>query len=305
MEWKWLIPNTNQREESFRRPINDYNGYYNYNTENTFKKYDKNYIESYRESQLNKYLDEKIERLKRIKNKLKPQRIIDNKNNKSTINYQKYSFDNYDLYSDKDKILLNSFHPEKTKRISEDKNYMRRNNNFSDNNIINREIDNYNYPKYIYNMNTIQNNNNNNNNNINYNNININNNNIQNQNIKNSNIKKNNIFQEINVANITFTPGLNQTTFSDFNLGKVSIQINGNANKKKNKDKEMIKESKRNSIRNSDEYDNLSDIADDLIKAFDLENNESDSFKNKNSKIEIENLKNDLLYQKKKKNGKF
>ena len=317
IDYENIIPKP--REESFKRTINEDNGFYNYNTEGNFKNYDKRYIEGIRESQLNKYLDEKIERLKKIKNSLRPQRFIETKNintfnNKSTIIPQKYSFDNYSLCNENDRFTFTNYQQDKSKRISEDKKIyidQKLNNKNNRNNIINGNGGTY--PKYIYNMNTIQNNINNNNfnnnNNYKYNNLNnntknnnYNNNNINNnvhvQKINNQIPKRNNYFQKINVANITFTPGLNEIKFSDYNIGKVSIQINGHQNKKKEKE---IEKKINDNNKNSGDSDNLDDIADDLIKAFDLENNDSESNSNQISfNSDLQTLKEDLINKKQK-----
>ena len=92
----------------------------------------------------------------------------------------------------------------------------------------------------------------------------IKNNNLNNQEVKNSFLK------EVNVAKISFTPQLNESSINDCDIGKLSIQINGN--------KTLKKDSIDNEL-------NLSQLANDIIRTFDLDSNS----KEKNSEKKFNN----------------
>ena len=74
--------------------------------------------------------------------------------------------------------------------------------------------------------------------------------------------------QKVNVAKITFTPGLQETLINESNIGKVSIEISGN--------KIIKKESSDNNL-------NLSELANDLVKAFNLDEKKKKRIKNHNN----------------------
>ena len=97
MDFENPITNTNPRDDTFKRIINDeHKGYYNttYNTYGNFKFPEKKYMhEGVRESNFNKFLDEEIDRQRKIKSALRPQRLLDS-TNKNTIIPQKFNFDN-------------------------------------------------------------------------------------------------------------------------------------------------------------------------------------------------------------------
>ena len=92
----------------------------------------------------------------------------------------------------------------------------------------------------------------------------IKNNNLNNQEVQNSFLK------EVNVAKISFTPQLNESSINDCDIGKLSIQINGN--------KTLKKDSIDNEL-------NLSQLANDIIRTFDLDSNS----KEKNSEKKFNN----------------
>ena len=246
------IPNTTTREHSFKSMNNDYNKFNN--TDNNFRNYNKKYIEEYRENQLSKYLDEKIERLKKIKSNLKTNSFLNKSNNLP----QKYSFDinNFSNENLENKVRLTSKNDKYINKI--DENIKKENDNIlngGNGRII--SYNNYMNNNQIYN---IKNSNNNNNN--------------------------HNLFKEINVTNISFTPGINEAKVSDLKYGKVSIQINGNSKYDRRKN------------RSSCDSDNLSELADCLVQAFDLDYNEN-GYNNNNN--DLKDLKLDLLNKKNKK----
>ena len=74
--------------------------------------------------------------------------------------------------------------------------------------------------------------------------------------------------QKVNVAKITFTPGIQETSINESNIGKVSIEISGN--------KIIKKEPSDNNL-------NLSELANDLVKAFNLDDKHKKRIKNHNT----------------------
>ena len=102
--------------------------------------------------------------------------------------------------------------------------------------------------------------------------------NISNHNIDISKVKynlnkfiKNSFLKEVNVAKISYTPGLSESLINDYNIGKISLQYNKTPKKTINNDSSE-----------------LSQLANDIIRTFELDN-----YKNRNidNKIKNKNFK--------------
>ena len=209
MDFENPITNTNPRDDTFKRIINDeHKGYYNttYNTYGNFKFPEKKYMhEGVRESNFNKFLDEEIDRQRKIKSALRPQRLLDS-SMKNTIVPQKYNFnkneqkigerlmltqDGFPILKDKAKKVLdeskiyweqhltkkgNNVNQGKYESVNlgfqENDNFRYGNNNENNNNINNNNnVNNGNYKLLSFNNNENNNNFKNFNPNFNYNQI--------------------------------------------------------------------------------------------------------------------------------------
>ena len=104
------------------------------------------------------------------------------------------------------------------------------------------------------------------------------------------NNKKNSNLKAVNVAKISFTPNFKETSINESNIGKVSIEITGNKSIKKDP---------------SDNNLNLSELANDLVKTFNLDNNKKKKKEVKSEKkyifqVSKYNLKTDFFNKEKK-----
>ena len=101
---------------------------------------------------------------------------------------------------------------------------------------------------------------------------------------------KNSFLKEVNVVKISYTPGINESLINDFNIGKISLQYNKTPKKPKNND-------------SSD----LSQLANDIIRTFELDNTKYKGGSVNDNKINNKSFKysvdNKLNYGKEKNNN--
>ena len=223
MDFENPITNPNPRDDTFKRIINDnHNGFYTttYSTYGNFKNPEKKYMhEGVRESNFNKFLDEEIDRQRKIKSALRPQRLLDS-NMKNTIIPQ-YNFNQFDNQKKGERLMLTQdcfpILKDKAKKVlDESKIYWEQHLTKKGNNVnqgkyesVNlgfQENDNFRYGDNNENNNINNNINNNNINNNNNNNVNYNNNNNVSYNIGNYKLLS---FNNENINNKNYNPNFN------------------------------------------------------------------------------------------------